>query len=164
MQTTILDRLLAIAALFQRDMQRAFAGTSLTESRVHALWVLVHGEPMTQHAIAQQMQTTPRNVSALVDSLVASGYVTRSVHPRDRRAVLVELTEAAREMMLRMQADHVELSSTLLESVREEDRPAFERGIEAVLGRLDELVASASVHYAATEYGSQSESEESRQR
>ena len=129
-------------------MYRAFAGTSLSESRVHALWVLVHGEPMTQHAIAQHMQTTPRNVSALVDALSAAGYVTRSAHPTDRRAVLVALTESARKMMQRMQADHLDLSKKLLESVSEEDRPAFERGVAAVLGRLEELVADEPVSYA----------------
>lgn len=151
MQTTTLDRLLAIASLFQQDMHRAFAGTSLSESRVHALWVLVHGEPMTQHAIAQHMQTTPRNVSALVDALSAAGYVTRSAHPTDRRAVLVALTESARRMMQRMQADHLDLSKKLLESVSEEDRPAFERGVAAVLGRLEELVADEPVSYATAE-------------
>ena len=151
MQTTTLDRLLAIASLFQQDMQRAFAGTSLSESRVHALWVLVHGEPMTQHAIAQHMQTTPRNVSALVDALSAAGYVTRSAHPTDRRAVLVALTESARRMMQRMQADHLDLSKKLLESVSEEDRPAFERGVAAVLGRLEELVADEPVSYSTAD-------------
>lgn len=151
MQLTILDQLLAISSLLQRDMQRAFAGTTLSESRVHVLWVLVHGGPMTQQAIAQQMQTTPRNVSALIDALSAAGYVTRSAHPTDRRAVLVGLTESAHEMMQRMQSDHVALSKTLIESVSEEDRPAFERGVAAVLARLDALVANESVHYAVTE-------------
>ena len=97
------------------------------------------------------MQTTPRNVSALVDALSAAGYVTRSAHPTDRRAVLVALTEPARKMMQRMQADHLDLSKKLLESVSEEDRPAFERGVAAVLGRLEELVADEPVSYATGE-------------
>ena len=151
MEPTVLDRLLEISALFQRDMQAAFAGTSLTETRVHALWVLQQAGPVTQQALAQALGTTPRSVSALVDGLEGSGYVVRTPHPDDRRAVLVTLTDAARTVMTRMQGDHDELTASLLSAVAPADRSAFERGVAAVLDRLRELVATESVAYADVE-------------
>ena len=77
MQPTVLDRLLAIGSLFQRDMHRAFAGTGLTETRVHALWVLHHAGSLTQRALVEALGTTPRSVSSLVDGLERGGYVDR---------------------------------------------------------------------------------------
>ena len=151
MQPTILDRLLAISSLFQRDMHRAFSGTSLTESRVHALWVLHHAGASTQQTLAQALGTTPRSVSALVDGLQTAGYVERRPHPDDRRAVLVTLTPSAEQMMARMQEDHRRLAEELLAAVEEVDRAAFARGVDAVFWRLSELVRDESVHYAGVE-------------
>lgn len=147
MEPTILDRLLAIGSLFQRDMHRAFAGTGLTEPRLHALWVLQHTGPATQQTLADAMGSSARSVSALVDGLAATGYVERRPHPDDRRAVLVALTGHAVEMMERMQHDHAALSAALLEAVSPDDRAAFERGIDAVFRRLDRLVREESVRY-----------------
>ncbi|MBL3687083.1 MarR family transcriptional regulator [Leucobacter zeae] len=147
MEPTILDRLLAISSLFQADMQRAFAGTALTEARVHALWVLHHGGPSTQQGLSAALGTTPRSVSALVDGLVSAGYAERSPHPTDRRAVVVSLTEPALRLMERMQEDHRRLSDQLIESVDAADRPAFERGVNAVFWRLDDLVRNEAVSY-----------------
>lgn len=147
MEPTILDRLLAISSLFQADMQRAFAGTALTEARVHALWVLHHGGPSTQQGLSAALGTTPRSVSALVDGLVSAGYAERSPHPTDRRAVVVSLTETALRLMERMQEDHRRLSDQLIESVDAADRPAFERGVNAVFWRLNDLVRNEAVSY-----------------
>lgn len=147
MEPTILDRLLAISALFQTDMQRAFAGTRLTEARVHALWVLHHGGPSTQQGLSEALGKTPRSVSSLVDGLVSSGYAERAPHPSDRRAVVVSLTEQAQHLMERMQRDHQRLSGQLMDAIDESDRPAFERGVNAVFWRLDELVRTGVVHY-----------------
>lgn len=147
MEPTILDRLLAISSLFQADMQRAFAGTALTEARVHALWVLHHGGPSTQQGLSAALGTTPRSVSALVDGLVSAGYAERSPHPTDRRAVVVSPTEPALRLMERMQEDHRRLSDQLIESVDAADRPAFERGVNAVFWRLNDLVRNEAVSY-----------------
>lgn len=147
MKPTLLDQLLAIAELFERDMRRAFHGTALTETRVHALWLLKHLGPATQQALAKELGTTARSVSALVDGLERAGYVRRALHPEDRRALLVTLTEEADAVMARMQVDHARLAAELTAAVDPEDLAAFERGIESVLARLSRLVDEESVHY-----------------
>lgn len=143
MDVTILDRLLQIGELFQHDMARAFAGTGLTSARVRVLWVLQHGGPMTQQALAGALEVSPRNVTGLVDALEASGHVRRTPHPNDRRAVLVELSETAEQTMAQMQRDHAELSATLLDAVEPGERAAVERGVAAIADRLAMLVAEA---------------------
>ena len=85
---------------------------------------------------------SPRNVTGLVDALEAGGYVTRSPHPTDRRAIIVSLAASAHEMMRQMQRDHAALSADLLGAVDAADRDALVRGIDAIAGRLRALVAA----------------------
>ena len=143
MNPLLLDRLLQIADLFQKDMARAFAGTGLTTSRVHLLWVLQHAGPSTQQTLAKLCDVSPRNITGLVDGLEQSGHVRRTPHPTDRRAVLVELTPGAVTTMARMQQEHVELNDTLMSAIAPEDRDAVERGVAALADHLVTLVAQA---------------------
>ena len=144
METLLLDRLLLIGELFQRDMARALDGTGLTTARVHLLWVLQHAGPSTQRDLARLCEVTPRNITGLVDGLEASGHVRRTPHPTDRRSVIVELTSTAADTMARMQGEHAELNDTLLAAVAPEDRAALERGIAAIATRLETLVVEAA--------------------
>ena len=139
-EITVLDRLLEISELFQKDMARAFEGTPLTAARVRVLWDLQHEGPSTQHALATRLDVSPRNITGLVDALEAGGYVERSPHPTDRRATIVSLTASARRMMRQMQREHAELSAELLGAVAPADRAAFERGVDAIAAQLRELV------------------------
>lgn len=144
MEPLLLDRLLQIGDLFERDMARAFDGTGLTTARVHLLWVLQHAGPSTQRDLARLCEVTPRNITGLVDGLEASGHVRRTPHPTDRRSVIVELTAAAAGTMARMQSEHAELNETLLSAVAPNDRAAVERGIAAIATHLENLVAEAA--------------------
>jgi len=150
MDILLVDRLLQIGDLFQKDMARAFAGTDLTPTRVHLLWVLQHSGPSTQQTLATLCEVTPRNITGLVDALERSGHVRRTPHPTDRRAVLVELTDAAKTTMARMQEEHTELNASLLGAVAPEDRAALERGLTAVATHLEHLVHSATNDAAPT--------------
>ncbi|WP_050722139.1 MarR family winged helix-turn-helix transcriptional regulator [Microbacterium sp. GCS4] len=144
MDVPLLDRLLLIADLFQKDMERAFAGTGLTTARVHLLWVLQHAGPSTQQSLARACSVSPRNITALVDALEKTGHVRRAPHPTDRRAVLVELTPSAVETMTRMQREHSELDDSLMRSVAPGDREAVVRGLAAISSHLEHLVADAA--------------------
>jgi DNA-binding MarR family transcriptional regulator len=141
-EITVLDRLLEISELFQKDMARAFDGTPLTTSRIRVLWELQHSGPSTQHALATSLGVSPRNITGLVDALEAGGYVVRSQHPSDRRATIVSLAASARRMMREMQREHAELSAELLGAVDSADRPALERGVDAIATHLRELIAA----------------------
>ncbi|WP_395243386.1 MarR family winged helix-turn-helix transcriptional regulator [Agromyces sp. MMS24-K17] len=141
---TVLDRLLEIGDLFERDMARAFAGTALTPARVRVLWVLRHLGPMTQHELADRLEVSARNVTGLVDALEASGHVRRTRHPTDRRAIVVALTDVADAQLERMQREHADLTATLLAAVEPADRAALQRGVDAIADRLRGLVAEAA--------------------
>src|SRR4029453_9133422 len=105
-EITVLDRLLEIGELFQKDMARAFEGTPLPSARTRVLWELQAPGPSPPHVLAERLEVSPRNITGLVDALEAAGYVTRSAHPTDRRATIVSLTPSAQRMMGEMQREH----------------------------------------------------------
>lgn len=153
MNPTVLDRLLAISDLIRRDMQRSIVRTNLTEARMQAMRVLFYTGPSPQRVLAQALGTTARSVSALVDGLEAAGYVRREPHPEDRRAVLLTLTDGAVGIMWNLQEERAKLSERLLEAVDPGDRAAFERGLNSVFSRVDEIVRHESANPVAHALG-----------
>ena len=90
------------------------AGPSLARLRV--LNVLHCEGPTKMADLADALDVTPRNVTALVDGLEADGLVRRSPHSTDRRVTLVELTDKApnaAELFATHQSAIAELCSTL---------------------------------------------------
>jgi DNA-binding MarR family transcriptional regulator len=84
--------------------------------------------------LARRVHVTTGATTALVDRLVAHGYVTRETHPSDRRKLLVRLTPQARHKahlhVLPMADEVVALAADLSDEERE------------TVGRfLDDLVA-----------------------
>jgi DNA-binding MarR family transcriptional regulator len=78
----VLDQVLELTVLLGRDMTSSLARMGLTEARAHLLWELRARGPCTQRALASALRVTPRAVTALVDGLVETGFVTREPAPR----------------------------------------------------------------------------------
>ncbi|AZO56967.1 MULTISPECIES: MarR family transcriptional regulator [unclassified Mesorhizobium] len=62
---------------------------------------LLHGGPQSAGAIATATGLTPAAVTALIDRLEARGLLTRTRSLEDRRKVVIEATEATRELSAR---------------------------------------------------------------
>lgn len=73
--------------------------TATTYARLRLLRVLHARGPQIMSALGEQLDVTPRNVTVLVDGLEAEGLATRTPHPDDRRATIVELTPAGRALV-----------------------------------------------------------------
>ena len=72
------------------------ARIQLTARQVGILTLVVEWEPMTQKALGDMLRIDRTSMVSLVDDLERKGYVVRQRHPRDRRAFLVQPTEAGR--------------------------------------------------------------------
>src|SRR5262249_48340617 len=66
-------------------------------TQVQMLLMLSCQGPQKMIDLGQHLGVTARNVTKLVDALEAEGLVTRQDVPGDRRAVLVQLSEAGRQ-------------------------------------------------------------------
>jgi len=144
MRGTAVDQVLELVSLMQADMAHSFARDGLTEARAHVLWVLQDG-PVTQRALADALRVTPRNITGLVDGLVATGHVVRRPHPTDRRATLVGLTEAGAALLDAMVAGYAELHDVLFGGLTERQLATFRRTLGHVVQRLRERLEEEGI-------------------
>jgi DNA-binding MarR family transcriptional regulator len=82
---------IAFSGAFQRWINCAGAD-GLTYGRLRLLGILHCQGPQMMRALADELDLTPRNMTAAIDVLEAEGLVRRKAHPTDRRATLIELT------------------------------------------------------------------------
>lgn len=135
------DQVLELAVLMNDDMTRSLARDGLTVSRAHLLWVLGERGPTTQRALADALDVSARNITGLVDGLVATGFVTRQPHPTDRRATLISFTEHGEAITKVMQEGQQELASDLFADMPPRQLACFVKGLGEVLDRLRNRIA-----------------------
>lgn len=133
---TALDRVLELVVLLNEDMTSSLGRDGLTPSRAHLLWELRSRGPSTQRVLAEALGVSARNITGLVDGLVATGFVTRETHPTDRRATLVCFTEHGAAITARMADGQQELAALLFADMAPERLDCLVDGLTDVLERL----------------------------
>ena len=92
-----------------RAIQVVDRESGVAPARLSALSVLVFGGPRTLTALARAEQVAPPTMSRVVDALCDLGLVTRRPHPDHGRMVVVEATDAGREVMERARLRRAEV-------------------------------------------------------
>ena len=90
-----LEDLLRVYQFRDRDRICCF---DVSVSQCYALEELVRRGAMTLNDLAAYLYLDKSTASRVVDALERKGYVTRSPHPEDRRALLLEATSAGRTL------------------------------------------------------------------
>lgn len=140
LMVALLDQVLEVAVLINRDMDSSLAAYGLTPARTHLLWELFHRGPSTQRVLADALGVSARNVTGLVDGLEQTGHVTREPHPGDRRATLVTLTDQGTHVMTQMQKGQEEFARLLFADLPARQLAPLAEGLAHVVDRLRELV------------------------
>jgi DNA-binding MarR family transcriptional regulator len=134
-----LSQLLRATTLLSADMQRGLAAHGLTQARAHLLWELGPAERLTQRELADALKVTPRNVTALIDGLETTGFVRRTTHPTDRRALVIVLTKKGERTVSRLRSEMTGLAELLFDAVPANDLSVFRRILHDVGARLAKL-------------------------
>lgn len=145
-----LDRVFELVVLMTEDMTHSLGRQGLTTSRAHLLWELRRSGPRTQQSLATAMGVSARNITGLVDGLVATGFVSRQAHPTDRRAALVTFTELGERTTRTMENDQQHLAEQLFSGLPDPQFDCFLDGLDEVLARLHEAIADQQVSETAT--------------
>ena len=105
------------------------------------LWFLKRlydtGSPQPISFFADGFFSNLSNASQMIDRLEADGLVYRIDNPRDRRSVLVELTDAGVERMHHAEASRMQLARELLAPLSESERIAALSTFERVLSLFE---------------------------
>jgi DNA-binding MarR family transcriptional regulator len=105
---------------------------SLTQC--YALDALLRRGPSTLNALAAELCLDKSTASRVVATLQRKGYVGRTTHPGDGRAVLLDVTPAGRRLCDRLRTDRIAERTDLLARFS----PEVRRGITDVMRRLAE--------------------------
>ena len=131
-----------------------FSGFALTAQQYNLLRLLrAAKKPVPTLVLAERLVSRAPDITRMLDRLEARGLLTRTRSKTDRRAVLVELTEPARDLMAQMQREHTELNESLLQAVAPGDREAVARGLGAISAHLETLVTNAAAADAGSRDG-----------
>lgn len=113
-------------------------GFEISFARYEVLMLLFfskHGS-LPMRVIGQRLQVHPTSVTNAVDRLEAAGLVARRPHPTDRRATLIELTAAGRDVAVRATAA---LNSEVFADVGVADPAALVEEIAALRARAGDF-------------------------
>lgn len=136
-----LSQLLRVTTLMSADMQRGLGDLGLTQSRAHVLWELGTSEQLTQRELAAALSVTPRNVTTLIDALEGTGFVQRTIHPNDRRAVIVILTNKGKDTFSTLQSEMTRLSENLFGDLPDEKIEVFQAVLTILGTKLTKLAS-----------------------
>jgi DNA-binding MarR family transcriptional regulator len=109
--------------LRKRFEQQARAGAlGLTRAQASVLAYLARQEGLNQAALAQILDVEPITLARLLDRLQAAELIERRPDPKDRRAHLLYLTEAAYPLLDRIFALAAEVREGAMGGIGEADR------------------------------------------
>jgi DNA-binding MarR family transcriptional regulator len=87
--------------------------SGLTPAQMHAVEVIGHAGQLRMKELAEQMALTTGTITVMVDRLERLGIVARKPHKKDRRSILVTLTEKGDNFFEEHHKLHEKLTSDL---------------------------------------------------
>jgi DNA-binding MarR family transcriptional regulator len=135
-----LDRVFELTVLLGEDAHRGLEREKLTASRAHLLLAVAQRGPSSQRELADVLQVTPRSVTALVDGLESTGFVTRERDPADRRVARVTMTRRGRACARKLLEGRSRLARELFADLPPRRLEEFDSGLRHVLARLREVL------------------------
>jgi DNA-binding MarR family transcriptional regulator len=137
------QELVKLAGKFSHAYMRWLRGRMQASGRnptqVQLLHILNCQGPQKMHDLGQHLGVTPRNVTKLVDALEEEGLACRLDVPGDRRAILVQLSEAGRQRVREYACEGLEVVSGFFrERLSETEQAELARLLRRLLEGLDQ--------------------------
>ncbi|MEU6172239.1 MarR family transcriptional regulator [Streptantibioticus parmotrematis] len=141
-------RLRRVAHRLETEMRRELAphGIELWELELLACLRRAPGHRLTAGELTGHLQLTSGAVTNRVGRLEAKGWLTRTLHPGDRRSVLVALTAEGRERAERVFATKTDTETRLLSTLPPDRQRALNDELRALLLELEGPDGDASDH------------------
>ena len=98
---------------------------------LRALQSLERLGPSLVTELGADLDLLPSTASRLSDRLAEAGYITRRVSPTNRRATVLELTDAGRAILAELIDVRIQAFGAVVERMSESDRAALIRGAQA---------------------------------
>jgi len=121
-------------------------GYELHRSDLSALAVVMdaagRGEPVTPRALARAVRISPSATTALLERLETAGHVVRRPHPRDRRSVVVEITDRAISTGAQIFGPVGAATAAVMDEFTEDELQIVVRFLDRVVAATEQLSTS----------------------
>jgi len=108
---------------------------------LRALQSLQRLGPSLVTELGEDLDLVPSTASRLSDRLAEAGFITRAVAPHNRRATILELTDAGRAVLDSLVSHRVALLSAVADQLSSVERDALLRGTTAFTSAYHRLAA-----------------------
>jgi DNA-binding MarR family transcriptional regulator len=131
-RAALADRLHSMAIHLLRRIRRGDDAAGLSAPRLSALSVVIYRGPISLTELAKAEMVTAPTMTRLVQALVKSGLVEKSVDESDNRAVLLRVTPAGRATLDVARARRLAALEELLSRLSEDDATTVERAVSVL--------------------------------
>lgn len=90
-------KLVRVFQLFERDQIKVYG---FTTSQCYCMLELLNSDGLTMNELSEKMNLNTSTMTRIVDKLVRDKYIVRERYEKDRRIVVVRLTDKGREATL----------------------------------------------------------------
>lgn len=118
-------------------LEDALARYGITPGQWNALNQLDKRGPLSQRALADALQRKPATITRSIDKMEEMGLVERVPDATDRRANVIVLRPAARDLLERIQPDAVDLADRMREGISDEELVLLFRLLDTVYDNAD---------------------------
>ncbi len=94
----------------------------LTPAEFRCLRLFKNRPSMSIKRIAIQMNLTPGRITHILTSLEAKNYIIRKVDQKDKRNIIVHLTESSKPFLKIVNENHIKLHEDILSNIVEDKR------------------------------------------
>lgn len=134
----VAGRITRIAALLDARAESALAAAGLSRGEFDVLCALRRaGRPLRAAEVSTITAASGAAITKRADTLVRAGLVGRAVPHRDRRGVLLELTDAGRETVDRLMPEHLAREAEALAGLDAGETAALAALLSRVLVRVE---------------------------
>lgn len=114
-------------------------GYELSLSQVHALQVLESESPLALHELSEKLYLERSTVSRIVNVLVKSGFINRQTNERNRREVLLSLTDHGKNSVNQVRNQSIIFFQHVLKDLSEDERHVILEGFRKFTFALQEV-------------------------
>jgi DNA-binding MarR family transcriptional regulator len=128
------DQLQGLIRRLRRAQAERLAPLGLTPAQERALRLITRGdEPPRMTELADRLGIVPRSLTTVVDALEEAGLVRREIDPRNRRAILLRLTDQGAAVRDSLREARRRAAEDLFAPLSADDR----KTLAGLLARLD---------------------------
>jgi DNA-binding MarR family transcriptional regulator len=132
--TVCVVNLIRSAALLAAERNSRFRRFGLTGSTFTVLMILDAAPgPLSPHELGERLLVTRGTVTGLLDTLQKLGLVNRVPHPVDRRMLLIELTDAGRDLLGKAARVHFPAQTGMVSALTDDEK----RTLVSLLDKLE---------------------------